>query len=212
MFYSWASFVNNTVMKALLSVALLLAFCAHAWSKDFMVEYHERRGWLKSATPKQIADLRKTTEKGDPETQFTLGLAYAIGLGVPEDVKKAVKWYRIAAKQEDRWAQYYLGVMYDNGNGVPEYDKEAVKWYRKAAEQGHVLAQYYLGVMYEKGDGIIEDKVQAYVWWNIAQANEDEDAKKKKAILGEMMNKEQIAKAQDLSAEMLKANPKLMGD
>jgi len=177
-----------------------------------MAEYHERRGWLKSATPKQIANLRKTTEKGDPETQFTLGLAYAIGLGVPEDVKKAVKWYRIAAEQGDRWSQYYLAVMYDNGNGVPEYDKEAVKWYRDAAEQGHVLAQYYLGVMYDNGDGVIEDKVQAYVWWNIAQANEDEDAKKKKSILAEMMSKEQIAKAQQLSTEMVKANPKLIWD
>ena len=95
--------------------------------------------------------------------------------------------------------------------GIAEW-KEAVKWYRKAAEQGFAFAQFSLGGMYNFGWGVIEDKVQAYAWLNISAANGDENGKTQKAMVAEEMTKEQIAKAQDLSREIVKANPKLMGD
>jgi TPR repeat protein len=102
--------------------------------------------------------------------------------------------------------------MYATGEGVPQDYKEAAKWFRKAAEQGQAAAQCVLGFMYNNGQGVIEDYIQAYVWYNISAANGDENGKTQKAMVAEEMTKEQIAKAQDLSREMIKANPKLMGD
>ena len=61
---------------------------------------------------------------------------YDNGLGVLEDDKEAVKWYRLAAGQGEASAQFHLGWMYAYGLGVFEDDKEAVKWYRLAAKQG----------------------------------------------------------------------------
>jgi len=52
-----------------------------------------------------------------------------------------VKWYTLAAEQENAAAQYNLGNMYSKGQGVPQDDKTAVKWYRIAAEQGDDGAQ-----------------------------------------------------------------------
>ena len=103
-------------------------------------------------------------------------------------------------------------VDYDDGYGVPEDKKEAAKWYRKAAEQGHALAQYDLGLAYFNGAGVPEDHILAYALWNIAATNGEEQAREGKEELAEDMTKEQIAKAQDLSREMIEANPKLMGD
>jgi hypothetical protein len=100
--------------------------------------------------------------------------------------------------------------MYDNGEGVTEDDKEAVKWLRKAAEQGHASSQYNLGRMYVQGEAVIEDYIQAYAWLNIAAANGNENAKGAKAGLAELMTQEQIAEAQQLSTEMVEANPKLI--
>ena len=57
----------------------------------------------------------------------------------------------------------------------------------------------------------IENYVQTYAWFNIA-ANGDENAKEGKSIVAKEMTKEQIAEAQKLSREMIKANPKLMGE
>ena len=59
-------------MKALLSIVLLLAFGAYAYS-----EY----------TPEQIAEWRERAEKGEAWALHNLGVAYNAGNGVAEDKK-----------------------------------------------------------------------------------------------------------------------------
>ncbi|WP_295388321.1 tetratricopeptide repeat protein, partial [Thiolapillus sp.] len=76
-----------------------------------------------------------------PMPSSCLGVMYAEGQGVRQDLKEAVKWYRRAAEQGYALAQYNLGVIYNNGQGVQQDKKEAVKWFRKAAEQGYASAQ-----------------------------------------------------------------------
>ena len=134
-------------------------------------------------------------------------MAYYLGNGVPENYKESARWYRKAAEQGHAKAQNSLGFRYAHGRGVPEDYAEAVKWFRKAAEQGDNQAQWSLGVAYQFGEGVIEDKVQAYAWWNICAANGNELGKEWKQKVAEEMTKEQIAKAQDLSREMVKAHP-----
>ncbi len=73
-----------------------------------------------------------------------LGVMYAQGIGVPQDDKQAMKWYRVAAEQGFDKAQFHLGAMYDKGTGAPEDDKEAIKWFRLAAEQGHATKTGFL--------------------------------------------------------------------
>ena len=66
---------------------------------------------------------------------------YQDGLGVEQDDKEAVKWFRKAAEQGLPEAQRCIGWMYQDGLGVEKDDKEAVKWFRKAAEQGYEPAK-----------------------------------------------------------------------
>jgi len=42
---------------------------------------------------------RKEAEQGVPLAQYTLGLLYLEGKGVPQDKAEAIKWFRKAAKQ-----------------------------------------------------------------------------------------------------------------
>ena len=81
---------------------------------------------------------------------------------------------------------------------------------RTKAEQGDASAQFFLGGMYHSGEGVPEDSVTAYAWFNIAAANGVELAKSNKLRLAKKMTPEQIAKAQELSREMVKKNPKLL--
>ena len=150
-------------MKAFLSIILLLAFGLGVWGN--------------TPTSEKIAEWKEDAKNGDAWAQFTLGIAYAIGRGVPQD------------------------------------DKAAINWYKKAAEQGHADSQAGLGLInWEYGNGIVEDKVQAYAWYNIAATNQPLSTRSniKKDEVAEKMTKEQIAKAQDLSREMIKANPNLI--
>ncbi len=100
--------------------------------------------------------------------------------------------------------------MYRNGLGVEQDFKEAFKWFQKAADQGDVNAQYFLGFAYFKGEGVLEDYVTGYAWWNIAAANEIGSAKISKGEIAKTMTAEDISKAQELSKEMIKKNPKLL--
>ena len=81
---------------------------------------------------------------------------------------------------------------------------------KERAEQGLASAQYNLGLMYDNGEGVLEDDVTAYAWYNIAAANGGALAKKNKGIIAKEMTPDQIAKAQELSKEMVKKNPKLL--
>ena len=53
---------------------------------------------------------KKMTKQQIEKAQFNLGNRYAKGLGVPQDYKEAVKWYRLSAEQGVAQAQYNLGV------------------------------------------------------------------------------------------------------
>ena len=98
--------------------------------------------------------FRQSAEQGDAAAQFTLGLIYDLGRGVPQDKAEAARWYRMAAEQGDDGGQYHLGRMYYDGDGMPKDDAVAIGWFRKAAAQGDAGALYYLGVMYALGEGI----------------------------------------------------------
>ena len=161
--------------------------------------------------PKDLKSLKALAEKGDAEAQCNLGLMYDEGQGVEKDFKEAVKWYQKAADQGDAKAQFKLAEMYGQGQGGGRDVKEALKWLRKAAEQGYAEAQMELGKAYFfDGEVVEQDYVTAHIWFNIAAANGAEYTKEEKNLLAKKMNPEQIDKAEALSKEMIKKNPKLL--
>ena len=111
---------------------------------------------------------RRAAEQGDVGAQYNLGVRYADGLGVPQDDREAVRWWRLAADQGHAGAQNDLGFMYDTGRGVPQDDREAVRWYRLAAEQGFARAQLNLGRKYLEGRGVAQDDRKAVRWYRLA--------------------------------------------
>ena len=77
--------------------------------------------------------LRRDAERGDPQAQYKLGLAYDVGVGAPQDLAQAAAWYERAAEQGHAGAQFSLGLMYANGRGVPQDLVRAHMWLNLAA-------------------------------------------------------------------------------
>jgi len=101
--------------------------------------------------------------------QFYLGLAYYLGIGMPErDYAQAAICWRRAAEQGHAQAQNNLAQAYKEGHGVARDYVEAACWYRKAAEQNLAVAQFNLGVLYELGRGLPQDFAQASTWYRKA--------------------------------------------
>ena len=96
--------------------------------------------------------LSPLAEQGNDKAQFTLGLMFNDGQGVPQDYEEAIKWFRLAAEQENHKAQLSLGLLYKDGKGVIKDLEEAMKLVTLAADGGIPLAQYYLGLwLHAKG-------------------------------------------------------------
>ncbi len=104
-------------------------------------------------------------QKRGADADYELGRRYAIGLGVPQDYIKAVKYLRQSADQGYAPAQTGLGSCYAHGLGVKQDYAAAVEWYRRAAAQGDPLAQYGMGYAYAYGKGVATNFDQAVQWW-----------------------------------------------
>jgi TPR repeat protein len=77
-----------------------------------------------------------------------------------EDMKEAVRWYRLAADQGDTRAQNNLGAMLAKGEGVAEDKAEAIQWFRLAVDKGYLVAQLNLGIILSKSE-VTEEKAEA---------------------------------------------------
>ena len=163
---------SRTTRFVALIVALLLAVMGTLPAAAQTME-EARAAYARGDHATALRGFRVHAEQGDAEAQFSLGLMYDKGEGVPQDYAEAARWYRRAAEQGDAVAQFNLGLMYDKGEGVSQNYTEALRWYRRAAEQGHASAQLNLGLMYDEGEGIPQDYAEAARWYRRAAEQGD---------------------------------------
>ncbi|TGV06746.1 sel1 repeat family protein [Alcaligenaceae bacterium 429] len=80
--------------------------------------------------------FEKAAEQGLAQAQFSLGVMYDQGRGVPQNDAKAFEWYEKAAQQGDVDAQLSLGVMYMIGQGVAQNKATAKELFKQACDNG----------------------------------------------------------------------------
>lgn len=141
--------MNSKKVNILLVFTILLIFSVV--SKIFFNDF--QNGW-NAYEKKDYKTARELwlplAEQGEPKAQFFLGFMHDMGFGVPENDKKANKWYQLAAEQGNSRAQLFTGFMYDFGYGVPKNYQKAVKWYQLASEQGYRQAKTNIYKLAEK--------------------------------------------------------------
>ena len=128
--------------------------------------YYEGRGVQKNL---QVAQnlLRQGAEKGDPGSQWNLGVAYFKG-DFQKDYAQALYWFKalidnnrisLARNHEPLMSNKasalgFIGLIYENGGfGVVKNIAEAVQWYGLSAGVGDHFSQYRLGLLYLDGGG-----------------------------------------------------------
>ncbi len=126
----------------------------HFGLRQYAVNIGEAIHWLREAAACHHA-----------EAQCALGVCYAAGEGVEQNLQKAVEWYRRSAEQGYVEAQYNLGVCYLQGDGVAADEAVSAHWFRMAAEQEDAPSQYYLGYCCATGKGVAQDWQQAASWY-----------------------------------------------
>lgn len=79
-----------------------------------------------------IKDIRSKAEKGDPESQYNMGVIYADGYKeIQPDIVEAIKWYTLSAEQGYAKAKYNLGVLLSSESGIKNDLPKARNYLRK---------------------------------------------------------------------------------
>jgi len=114
---------------------------------------------------KVVKMVQPLASDGNPRAQVLMGRCYENGLGVPQDMETAAKWFRLAAEQNYAEAQVQLGYLYELGAGVPKNDTAVVDLMSRAANAGNAEAQFNLALYRSQGRyGFAKDPDQAFVW------------------------------------------------
>lgn len=166
---------------------------------------------------KAVEWIRRAAKQGHIQAQMFLGYRYKHGDGVPKNANEAVKWYRRAADRGGKEEQYRLGeLLYesyrfynDSQSQARAREAEAIKWITRAADQGHPDAMFKLSNYYSlPPDGPNANLVESYKWMMIAITYSDWYSKKNLDVRTRNMTLAQIAEAQRLAGEWLKAHRK----
>ncbi len=179
-----------------LSLLLFLGFLPMVSSADFITGL---RAYRSSDFDTAMQQWLPLIINGDARAQFYYGEIYSGGMGVKQDDKQAVGWYKKSATQGHARAQTRLGYMFFKGRGITKSYRQCLHWYQKAAKQGYVQAQYRIGFLYRDGLGTKPDLVAAYKWWHIATAWGDPDAPREKTRLKKKMSRQQMKHAVELA-------------
>lgn len=87
------------------------------------------------------------------------------------DLKKAFKWYKLAADNGSNNAMYNIGLFYKNGEGVNRNIDLALDWFKRAGYLGNIDAIYNMIDYYEN---VNEDKMKALEWYHIGACFDDD--------------------------------------
>ena len=101
----------------------------------------------------------------DGQLAYRIGLIYEEGKGIEPDIKKAIRWYQVAAESGDCDAMLKLGLFCETGFGVEQDLTQAFNWYQCAANaKPHSEASYYVYDCYCKGIGVKKSLFNALQW------------------------------------------------
>ena len=128
-----------------------------------------------------VESYRKASEKGVAAAILNLGVCYANGQGVPQDMREAAKLFRKAAEEDDATEK----IAYPSFEYM-DTEVRNNKWeLEKQAREFKAVAQCNLGECYERGAGVSRDIQEAVEWYRKAADNGNENAKSALRRLGQ---------------------------
>lgn len=100
----------------------------------------------RESDPERAAEIFTTAaELGHPTAMFNIGVVHAIGHGLPQDLKKAMGWWRKASRLGVAQAMYNRGVIFSmKGDPV-----KARRWFLKGARNGCERSEYEIGKIFQ---------------------------------------------------------------
>jgi uncharacterized protein len=97
-----------------------------------------------------------------PRIGFSSNYSNGMRAMISENYAEAVKLFRVAAENGDKFSQHCLGMMLYKGLGVKQNYIEAFKWLNLAAKQGFSQAELDLSIMKYHKKGTPNNYIHEY--------------------------------------------------
>jgi len=107
--------------------------------------------------------FKRGISNGDALSQYSMGLMYLHGYGVPKDPIKAADYFAAAADQDLASAQVQLGALFLDQGDI----QTALRYFDHAARNRHIEAFYYLAELINQGIGRDRSCGMATVYYKI---------------------------------------------
>lgn len=145
---------------------------------------------------KVVQIIQQFADKGNPEAEAYLALAYQEGIGVSRNMAKAVELFKLSASKGNPFGKIGLASLYFSGDSLPRSYSRSILLYEEAlaaAKENLALlsdvnldaapykkslynrlkrvvstASYHIGFMYETGKGVIQNYAKAVEWYRPA--------------------------------------------
>lgn len=140
------------VMKAKHGIAVALMLLATTSSFAGPVE-DGQAAWDREDYESAARFYAQAAREGDPRGEGILGLMYAYGMGVAQDVTQGIQWMKRSADHGNGAAANTLGEMYADGKLVSQDWATARGYFVSGAKAGNASAQKNLGDLYYYGRG-----------------------------------------------------------
>lgn len=111
-----------------------------------------------------IPILKQAAELGNAESQYNLGYCYQAGVGVDQNLEKAIEWYLKSAEQGFNDALYQMMMAYGNGSGVEQNMVKAFSYALKCAENNDATCMFNVINCYKEGIGTEKDSEKMLEW------------------------------------------------
>jgi TPR repeat protein len=108
--------------------------------------------------------FQKAAHSKDGVGQYHLAQCYFYGIGVEQDIKEAVRLYKLSAQKGCMHSATCLAFCYLKGDGVQQDLARGFHFLRVAATNGNICAQTNLGKCYESGKGCMQSLKRARYW------------------------------------------------
>lgn len=121
---------------------------------------------VKSISPDKAIDyLKRSSQLGYAQAQYSLGNKYFRGKGVERDLGEALRLFALADQGGSANATHRLGICYFYGKGVDIDYPSAFNYFKKATEIGYSPSICHLGYCYLKGLGVSADPKKGYSYF-----------------------------------------------
>lgn len=101
--------------------------------------------------------LQKGADAGDPEAMFELARLYEKGIGLDQDISRALELFHAAADEDFPDAINDLGFLhFQGGLEVPRDQRKAIEYFERAANLRHPEAMFNFAALID--DGLVEGK------------------------------------------------------